>query len=345
MKRIPYIEIPQAALRLIRPRHREIMRRKICGQINREIAAEMCLSEHTVSIICAAPLFVIELRKMEKEVRAKAIEKASDISERIIKLQGPALSVLENIIQSKEATERLKRDAANDILGLGGIKKGKQNEDGMSDFAQFISDAYIEAKATALSRLNQDSEMPGDRALIATVDIEATDITEAIDGTSGQALSVEDAEDVALTSFNIQLPPEEITADTPPPSYVVRDENGTIIPNATIPKENAAKNAITLDGFITGSIASVTATDEAAQAVADMEIQTGIILSDTVREQLFRLIRRQGVAALKDVKRMLMEQIQSPTSTSTSTSNDVRDTPSQTQTVRDTPSQTQTVPV
>jgi len=148
------------SVKLVRPRHREIMRRICCGQTLREIAEDLNLSESRLYIITHSPLFKIELKKMERDIQAKAIDSIGDVSVRIAKLQSPAIDVLEEIVvnpRKKEIPLKLRKDAAMDVLNMAGAKR-KTNDDGMSDFAQFVSDAFNAAKDRALDRLDRQLE-------------------------------------------------------------------------------------------------------------------------------------------------------------------------------------------
>lgn len=216
MGRIPTLEEPKAALGLVRPRHREIMRRLVCGQTQREIARELGLNEGRLSIIVNSPLFKAELSKMERDVRQRAVENIGDVTTRIAKLQTPALDVLEEIVTDKEKKipYSTKRNAAMDILELAGVKKDK-NEDGMSDFAQFITEAFNEAKARAFDRLNKELEVETQRNSLTRgsdteeADTFAVDITEDVKEVE---VSADDAEDDALASFSF---PEKTPEETP----------------------------------------------------------------------------------------------------------------------------------
>jgi hypothetical protein len=210
MGRIPYLETPQAALQMIRPKHKEIIRRLVCGQTQREIARDLNLNEGRLSIICNSPLFKIELGKMERDVRTKAIDSVGDVTARIAKLQGPALDVLEDIVinpENKDIGLGLRQKTAVTVLEMAGAKKNK-NEDGMSDFAQFISEAYNQAKQRALDKLDQglSSSESGngdsDQLLLEDnlgLNAGAIDI-------SGEVLNIDDADDAALIAY--QLPEE-----------------------------------------------------------------------------------------------------------------------------------------
>ena len=161
MASIPYIDTPSTALQKIRPRHREIMRRLVCGQTQREISRDLCLNEGRLSIIVNSPLFQTELRKMEKEVRERVVDSIGDVSARIAELQTPALDVLEHIVINPDQADislNLRQKTAVSLLELGGIKKKDKNDDGMSDFAQFITEAYREAKTRALGTIDQTIE-------------------------------------------------------------------------------------------------------------------------------------------------------------------------------------------
>ena len=225
MGRIPYLETPAQALQLIRPRHREIMRRLVVGQSQKEIAEEMGLSLGRLSIIINSPLFKAELMKMEKDVRAKAVETIGDVSVRIAKLQNPAVDILEHIIFDKEKKIgiKLRKDTALDVLELSGSGKKKRNEEGMNDFAQFIAAAFTEAKARHIERLELQSE---EFEKIERGALPPADKIQGGTDLAGDPLSVDEAEDIALSSFSvidIEAEPEtEVKKEDSSPSFLAQ---------------------------------------------------------------------------------------------------------------------------
>jgi hypothetical protein len=195
-----------AGMVTLKPRHREIMRRLCCGQHSRDIAKEMGITPAGLNIIINSPLFKIELRKMERDLRQHVIEKIGDVSARIAKLQVPALDVLEGIIVDKDkvAGLALKQKTAIAVLELAGTKKGK-NDEGMNDFAQFIAESYNAAKQREWDRLNSTLEEDS-RRLRADGSIDVT--PESV------VREEEEKEDAELASFNPtpSISPEEMEA-------------------------------------------------------------------------------------------------------------------------------------
>jgi hypothetical protein len=176
------------------------MRRLCTGQTQHEIATELSINEGRLSIICNSPLFKVELAKMERDVRERAIKNIGDVTARIAKLQDPALSVLEDIIinpKEKDISLNLRQKTAVTVLEMAGTKKDK-NSEGMSDFAQFISEAYNQAKQRALDKL--DSSLA--EAVEGSETLSLEEKNSFID-ISGDVLAVDDAEDAALASFDI----------------------------------------------------------------------------------------------------------------------------------------------
>lgn len=148
MGRTPVLDAPAEALQLqlVRPRHREMMRRLICGETQRDIARDMGISEARLSIIVRSPAFQLELRRMEADVYDKAVDTIGDVTVRAKRLQPKALDTLEALMEDKKIGAMVRRTCAKDILDLAGATK-KRDVDGMTDIARFISDAYTAAQA------------------------------------------------------------------------------------------------------------------------------------------------------------------------------------------------------
>jgi DNA-binding NarL/FixJ family response regulator len=96
-------------------RHREIMRRILEGSSYAEIAAQMGLHAHTVTIIATSQMFREELAKLEQNADFEVIKRAETLS-------NEALDVLKvNMRSAQKAADRNK--AAIEILGIGGYSK------------------------------------------------------------------------------------------------------------------------------------------------------------------------------------------------------------------------------
>jgi DNA-binding CsgD family transcriptional regulator len=105
----------------IRPRHREIMRRKLVGQTNKQIAEEMGLSQNRVSVIVNSPLFKLELERMMQQ----ADEQVFDAMSKLRELQPDAVNVLHESMHQHEYPH-LRLKAAIQVLDRTGINSPKQ---------------------------------------------------------------------------------------------------------------------------------------------------------------------------------------------------------------------------
>lgn len=162
MGRLPTGRVPQHDLKLIRGKHREIMRRLIAGESQKEIAIALGMTQSRISIIVNSPLFKREYEKLEQEVQDRFKVKQSDIQEEVNSLQPDALKVLKDIIQNKEVdglkvSLPLKRDTALDILALGGnSKNGNGNngngKDSLAGVINIISQGFALAEQAVKER-------------------------------------------------------------------------------------------------------------------------------------------------------------------------------------------------
>lgn len=141
MGRIPTGKVPEQALEFLRPRHRQIMMRLITGQNHVRISEDLDITQSRLSIIINSPLFISELRKMEREVFDNLVETRGDITGKVRELQPKALKVLSDMMEEKTTGKALKRACANDILGLD-KKRQTGEDDGLNPFARMIQDAF-----------------------------------------------------------------------------------------------------------------------------------------------------------------------------------------------------------
>jgi DNA-binding CsgD family transcriptional regulator len=105
----------------LRPRHREIMRRKLLGQSNKQIAEELCLSQNRVSVITNSPLFKLELERMMQQ----ADDQVFDAMGKLRELQPDAVNVLHESMNQHEFPH-LRLKAAIQVLDRTGINSPKQ---------------------------------------------------------------------------------------------------------------------------------------------------------------------------------------------------------------------------
>jgi len=153
-------KIPPQALQHIRPRHRQIMYRLVAGEKQVDIALDLSITTTRLSIIVNSRLFKAEYKKVEDQVLQRMIEKRSDITNRVERLQPTALSVLEDIMKGKRTGKALKRQCANDILELGQKRRRADIDDGLNPFARVIAEAFKIAKTKHEAGLNGVEEPP-----------------------------------------------------------------------------------------------------------------------------------------------------------------------------------------
>jgi len=107
--------VQKYGLSYIRPYHREIARRLVLGETQREICEALGMSDSRMSIIVNSPLFKLELSRLEKE-RDQGV---SDVTTQLKHLAPIALEQVERTMY-KAAGTRLGFDAARDILDRAG---------------------------------------------------------------------------------------------------------------------------------------------------------------------------------------------------------------------------------
>lgn len=103
------------SLGYIRPRHSEIARRLILGQTQAQICRELGMNQGRMSLIVNSPLFVREVKRLERERDAVTV----DVTRQIREAAPDALEVLQRTMYMGK-TERIKYDAARDLLDRAG---------------------------------------------------------------------------------------------------------------------------------------------------------------------------------------------------------------------------------
>ena len=113
-------------------KHREIMRRIVCGQPKRLICLEMNIKERHYEYLTSSELFKQELEVMHKMLDEKVLDKlAQDKTEDIVrhKLKRASIQAAEvNIELLNSSTERIRQTSAWDILDRTGHTAKQQLE-------------------------------------------------------------------------------------------------------------------------------------------------------------------------------------------------------------------------
>lgn len=100
---------------VLRPRHREILRRILEGATYVEIAEAMGIHKQTVMLVATSPLFRAELAKLESEADFNIVQRAESMS-------NEALDKLKTLMRSARS-EFLQKAAADRILDTAGYSK------------------------------------------------------------------------------------------------------------------------------------------------------------------------------------------------------------------------------
>lgn len=120
--RVPGKEVSQPLTHLWE-RHKEIIRRLIAGDRQKDIADDLGMSYSRMSIICNSPAFRNELERKSLGADSNAL----DVQDRVTALSIDAMSVLEDVLQNGEnIPKKLQVEVAKDIMdraGHGAVKK------------------------------------------------------------------------------------------------------------------------------------------------------------------------------------------------------------------------------
>lgn len=102
----------------IKPRHQEIARRIVLGQTQKEVCDALNISQPRMSVICASPLFKIEVKRLAELRDSGVIDIAQDLKE----MSPGALETLERTMY-RSGSERIQVHCAESILDRAGHSK------------------------------------------------------------------------------------------------------------------------------------------------------------------------------------------------------------------------------
>lgn len=109
-------------------KHEEIMRRKLSGETNKEIAKAVKLTEERISFICNSPIFKEKLDKKRESINKRFEEELAldPVKSKFHKAAPKAADILIKNLDHPNA--KINMSAANDVLGYDGYQK-KPTED------------------------------------------------------------------------------------------------------------------------------------------------------------------------------------------------------------------------
>ena len=121
--RVPGEQGPTQPLTYLWERHKEIARRLVAGDRQKDIADDMKMTYSRMSIICNSPAFKSQLERLSMGADNGAL----DVQDRVTALSSDAMAVLEDVLQNGEdLPKKLQVDVARDIMdraGHGAVKK------------------------------------------------------------------------------------------------------------------------------------------------------------------------------------------------------------------------------
>lgn len=124
--RRPSGKIPKQPITHLWERHREIARRLVAGERQKDIAQDLGMTQSRISIVANSP----EMQQAVGELSAKADEEAVDISARLQALSSDAVNVLEHVIKKNTSpfNESLQVKVAEAILDRAGYARAVKTE-------------------------------------------------------------------------------------------------------------------------------------------------------------------------------------------------------------------------
>lgn len=110
-------------------RHREIIRRLVCGETNKEIAAELGLTPEYIGMLKSDPVFQAELQRVREQVHQTFVEEAATVSIRPA-LQQHAREALDTLValMRDARSERVRQLSAIDLLDRAGYRPTERIE-------------------------------------------------------------------------------------------------------------------------------------------------------------------------------------------------------------------------
>ncbi len=142
-------------LRKLKPVHREIARRLLCGERPKSISKALGISASNLSIIIHSPVFQKHLKRLEERRDASVV----DVSRMLRDISPVALDIIERLMYLSK-NERLKFDAAESILdraGFGKMLRSDVNFKGNMNYSNLTREEIIQLVIDRLERMKADT--------------------------------------------------------------------------------------------------------------------------------------------------------------------------------------------
>lgn len=136
---------PKYQLKEIRARHQLIMQLQLAGISQVKIAAALNMTAQQVCNVQNSDMYRAAFAKMQELTANKVIDRVVGIRERIEKMAGTSLDVLDEILKDDMAENKVKADIAFDILDRSGYGAPQRVEHTLN-WDQKIGEAWEERK-------------------------------------------------------------------------------------------------------------------------------------------------------------------------------------------------------
>ena len=112
------------------PKHAEIMRRKLAGETNKVIAKAIGLTEGRISFIISSPIFQKKMESKQTSIDKRFEEELAldPVKRKFHQYSEEAADVIIGVMKGEKVSPKVKRDAANDVLGYDGYSQKPQED-------------------------------------------------------------------------------------------------------------------------------------------------------------------------------------------------------------------------
>ena len=169
----------------ITPKVKEIMRKKLAGQSNVDIAKAVGLSDTRVSFIVSSPLFKEEMQKKQDSIDKRFEEELAldPVKRKFHKATEAAADVIIGAMNNEDANLKVRVDTANDVLAYDGYTK-KPQEDHSTKI--LVTGDIFKNLNVAMKVFNIDTNLlkqAGMENIVEQIETEYRDKPESISGT------------------------------------------------------------------------------------------------------------------------------------------------------------------
>ena len=164
------------------PKHEEIMRRKLAGETNKDIAEAIGLTEGRISFITTSPIFQKKMETKQISINKRFEEELAldPVKRKFHQHSEEAADVIIGVMKGEKVSPKTKRDAANDVLGYDGYTQKPQEDHSTKIFidASMTNDIKVALQALSIDiDLLKEAGMEG---VVKQIESASTDKSESV---------------------------------------------------------------------------------------------------------------------------------------------------------------------